>query len=134
MSWNYTTNSTNSWEEHSDWRCGICYVIDLCQSRKFYLSHKFGHGDWYLPSFFCTDSETNNNAAMSLTSIQKNINFSPQTWTYVRSHIQVGYSSLGFAYWTCSSTNLGREALTGINKMVTSISHVFPVKRSKHTA
>jgi type 1 glutamine amidotransferase len=41
---------------------------------------------------------------MSLTSIQKNINSLslPTNWTCIWGHIQVGYSSLGFAYCMCS--------------------------------
>ena len=72
-----------------------------------------------------------NNAAMSLTSIQKNINsLSPhQLDLYLRPH-----TSGVPIFRVCILHVFMHEVLAEINKMVTSTSHVFAMKRLQHTA
>lgn len=107
----------------------LVYVKAIASCRKFYLSHRLGHGDWYLPSFFCTDSETNN-TAMSLTSIQKKINSLP---TNMDLHLRPHTSGV-LIFRVCILHVFMHEALAEINKIVTRTSHVFAMKRLQHTA
>jgi hypothetical protein len=71
-----------------------------------------------------------NNAAMSLTSIPKNINSPPTNMDLrLRPH-----TSGVLIFRVCILHVFMHEALAEINKMVTSPAHVFAVKRLQHTA
>ena len=71
-----------------------------------------------------------NNAAMSLTSIQKNINSPPTNMDLcLRPH-----TSGVLIFRVCILHVFIHEALVEINKMVTATSHVFAMKRLQNTA
>jgi hypothetical protein len=71
-----------------------------------------------------------NNTAMSLTSIQKNINSLP---TNMDLRLRPHTSGIPI-FWVCITHVLMHEALAESNKMVTFTSHVFAMNRLQHTA